>query len=601
MLTLILPALLLAWGLYELFDDDSSSDDSSGGGSSSGGGGSQEINEVTGTAGNDLLDGIAQADLIRGLDGNDTINAGAGDDGALGGNGNDVMIGGEGDDTLRGEDGTDLLIGNDGDDTLLGAKGDDWVEGDAGNDTMAGGLGSDVMLGGTGIDTIEGGTNGDILFGGSITGTPLSEAQLQALRDGTSLADILGVDGDATLAPLEDDGVADILSGEDGNDTLILGAADKAAGGAGNDSFLVLASQATANSPATISDFAEGDSVSLVIGAEEAPTVTVVDDGTDAVILSDGAPVARVAGAAGSLTVEDVALVAGPSINDVDPTFTPPLQQNPEVTETTLTAEADTFTGEEGELDFVKAEAGNDTVNGGDLADTLLGGAGDDVLIGGTGDDEVLGEDGSDLMQGNEGDDKLLGGKDGDWLNGGEGDDVLIGNAGSDVVIGGDGADDLRGNNNSDLLVGGSIFASDLTEEQLITIRDGGTVTGLTPGALEDGDADILNGGGGDDILIGAAGDQATGGDGADTFMAYNGGGAEAMIVNDYDAEDDSLAVIFEAGAAEPVITVTDDGDGVYTVLADGAPVAVVASSDTAITAADVLLVERAADGSIPG
>jgi len=112
---------------------------------------------------------------------------------------------------------------------------------------------------------------------------------------------------------------------------------------------------------------------------------------------------------------------------------------------------------------------------------------------------------------------------------------------------------------------------------------------------------DILNGGGGDDILIGAAGDQATGGDGNDLFMAYDSGGTEAMIVNDYDAEDDGLAVIYDAGGEEPVISVTDNGEGVYTVLADGAPVAVVASTEAAITATDVMLVERAVDGSIPG
>lgn len=70
-----------------------------------------------GTAGNDTLTGIAEADII------------------YGGAGNDSLIGGGGDDTLQGEA---------GDDTLVGGAGNDSLEGGAGLDSMAGGVGDDT-------------------------------------------------------------------------------------------------------------------------------------------------------------------------------------------------------------------------------------------------------------------------------------------------------------------------------------------------------------------------------------------------------------------------------------------------------------------------
>ncbi|MEP4195820.1 MAG: calcium-binding protein [Aliishimia sp.] len=859
----LLPAMLVAWGLYELFDD----------GSSDGGGTSQEeLNgeEINAGSGEDLLDGLS---------GNDILIGGEGVDELLGGEGDDILLGQDDDDSLRGQDGDDLIIGGEGDDALFGAQGADWVQGDAGDDELNGGLGEDVLLGGDGEDVLNGGTNPDVLFGGDALDAPLDQDQLEALRDGTSLAEILGVEGD-TVATLTDDGDADVLNGNIGNDMLILGAGDTGTGGTQQDSFLVFADQPDGSEPAIITDLGDTESVALIVGEGAEPVVTVEDDGDDALVISDGQIVARITGAAETIDASDIALVAGPTVNDLDPNFGQP--QEPTENEQTLTANADIFVGEDGVLDIVdagngddtlsglgendllRAEAGDDIVlggtgddvllggtgedalfgetgndritggsesdwvdggagddqlegnsqddiiiggegaddltggngadvlvggdlldraltveelnvlrsdpnsdigdvaglgvgaledgaadvlNGGDGNDALILGAGDtgtggdgadtfyvvngdgtsaaiiadlaaedevtllkgdaadagvvttaadgndtlisldgvvqarvvgvdpggvgtinvsdpldmddvdaltenapdavlntnltneddtftatddavanrvngldgddvisgagdndvlrgndgaDILIGGDGDDELLGDAGSDLMQGNGGEDKLLGGSEADWLNGGEGDDELIANAGDDVVIGGDGADDIRGNNDDDLLVGGALFGSDLDPSDLIILRDGGTIDGLTPGELDDGDVDLLDGGNGDDILIGASGDQLTGGNGDDTFMAYANNPTEAVLVNDYDADDDALAVVYDNGGTIPVITVTDSGDGVFTVLADGAPVAVVASTETEVTAADVLLVERNADGSVP-
>ena len=78
---------------------------------------------ISGTAGNNLLNGTANADVILGRAGDDTINGLAGDDALFGNAGNDTVSGGAGD---------DLVFGNRGNDVLRGGLGDDRLEGGAG-------------------------------------------------------------------------------------------------------------------------------------------------------------------------------------------------------------------------------------------------------------------------------------------------------------------------------------------------------------------------------------------------------------------------------------------------------------------------------------
>jgi Ca2+-binding RTX toxin-like protein len=116
---------------------------------------------------------VANTTLIRafGLDGNDTITLDE-THGALpaanlfGGNGNDILTGGSGadqlfgqagNDTLNGKGGDDLLSGGDGNDVLIGGAGNDQVFGDAGDDRLIWnpGDGTDLNEGGDGTDTVE--------------------------------------------------------------------------------------------------------------------------------------------------------------------------------------------------------------------------------------------------------------------------------------------------------------------------------------------------------------------------------------------------------------------------------------------------------------
>ena len=78
-----------------------------------------------GSAGNDVLAGNRNANLIDGLLGNDAI---------------------------YGYDGFDTLLGNDGKDRLFGGNGDDTLSGGIDNDILTGGAGKDTLTGGGGID-----------------------------------------------------------------------------------------------------------------------------------------------------------------------------------------------------------------------------------------------------------------------------------------------------------------------------------------------------------------------------------------------------------------------------------------------------------------
>ena len=75
--------------------------------------------QLTGTAGDDLIVGSAAADNVDGGDGEDIIHGGDGDDTLSGGSGNDVIHGGEGDDLIVGGNGLDILYGGRGADRFV--------------------------------------------------------------------------------------------------------------------------------------------------------------------------------------------------------------------------------------------------------------------------------------------------------------------------------------------------------------------------------------------------------------------------------------------------------------------------------------------------
>ncbi|KUJ82708.1 hypothetical protein AVO45_18850, partial [Ruegeria marisrubri] len=105
--------------------------------------------------------------------------------------------------------------------------------------------------------------------------------------------------------------------------------------------------------------------------------------------------------------------------------------------------------------DTLWGSTGNDVLVGGLGNDSLLGGEDRDTLKGEAGDDRLWGGVGYDALWGGDGNERIWGGAQGDRLWGDGGNDALWGEAGNDAVFGGGGHDTLWGSTGNDALVGG--------------------------------------------------------------------------------------------------------------------------------------------------
>lgn len=230
---------------------------------------------------------------------------------------------------------------------------------------------------------------------------------------------------------------------------------------------------------------------------------------------------------------------------------------------------------------IIKGDAGNDDISGGPGADTLDGGAGDDVLrdsiattifIGGRGVDTVdlSGEtDGFALdLQGNgtvHPNAQIFELWDG-YLTADFGEPALTGTMqGIENVIGGAGNDFIMGNGSANVLHGGG-------GDDIITARS--TVDAAVDRLF--GDA------GNDNLFAGGSNDELTGGSGSDIFLFDPNRYEGDWVIQDYSyAEGDLVALIPYSGG---VVWGTQEGTGwTQAVLADGDTITFVGVTDTII------------------
>lgn len=229
-------------------------------------------------------------DTLVGGDGDDLLAGKSGDDDITGRGGFDILLGGDGDDLLKGRDGDDLLFGGDGDDNLRGGQDDDLLQGDGGNDTLKGGEGNDLLIG---ADT----TNRD-----------LTEDDIHALFNGAT-PEQLNYRYQPPTAP-----ESNLLEGEEGNDTLLLGENDTGVGGEGDDAFEIGEWIDASNDQEAplITDFDEEDDVLIVrySQSQSAPRITLSMQDDTRHVYADGQLVARVQGDGGPFFAGDVRLQA---------------------------------------------------------------------------------------------------------------------------------------------------------------------------------------------------------------------------------------------------------------------------------------------------
>ncbi|WP_027520187.1 calcium-binding protein [Bradyrhizobium sp. WSM1417] len=326
--------------------------------------------QVTGTGGSVTVAGLPATVTLTGAEGaNDrlTINGGAGNDvisaaGLAAGSVQLVIDGGAGNDTISGSAGADRLIGGDGNDTVIGGRGDDFADLGNGNDTFIWnpGDGSDIVEGGAGTDTL--------VFNGANINENIdisaNGSRVRMFRDvGNVTMDLGGVEHIqlATLGGTDTVNVGD-LTGTDTKQVAI-----DLSGMLGSGQGDGLADTVNVNGTAgddKITIASSGSSV-VVNGLAAQVTINGTDVSLDQLVVNGGAG-------------NDIINASGLHAGQVNLTIN----------------------GGDGN-DIITGSAGNDTVTGGRGNDMASMGTGDDTFVWNPGD-------GSDAVDGGAGNDTLV-------------------------------------------------------------------------------------------------------------------------------------------------------------------------------------------------
>ena len=199
-------------------------------------------NKITGTPGNDIIDGTVNADQIHALAGDDSVRGLAGDDKINGDAGQDTLLGNNGNDSIDGGDGNDIISGQADNDSVVGGNGRDRVSGNNGNDTLVGGNDIDTLFGGNGNDLVFGDNGNDQVIGNAGADSLFGGADNDILFGYAGEDELFGEAGNDVLwGQADNDFVSggtgtDILYGNNGNDVLAGGdGTDSLFGNAGND------------------------------------------------------------------------------------------------------------------------------------------------------------------------------------------------------------------------------------------------------------------------------------------------------------------------------------------------------------------------------
>ena len=381
--------------------------------------------ELYGSAGNDLMQGLGGHDFLYGREGDDVIEGGAGIDNLSGGFGDDIIYG---DSRISIDDA--ILLGNTqmgtglNGDTLSGTVGQDTLIGGAGNDLLFSGMGSkgDLIVAGAGDDVIVCGNHGagtSPYNDGSVYYPSIHVVVIPLLYWETGEFLLLPRSDFIGNSPFVNSG-ADIVYAGNGMDFIDGGSGDDVLMGEGGDDHIW-----------------GGLGSDVILGGEGADY-----------IWGDWYSEQRDNGIWDQYAYYYYTNVSIYFFNATVTNLIVPL----------LASNTNDFLDGGAGDDFIYGGAGSDIVFGGDGDDELHGDysveteayKGDDILSGGAGIDKLYGEGGDDTLDGGLGDDMLYGDSKAteignDSLTGGDGNDSLYGGAGDDVLLGGEGNDRLEG------------------------------------------------------------------------------------------------------------------------------------------------------------
>ena len=438
---------------------------------------------------------------------------------------------------LAGRLSADTLIGGDGADTLLGG---------GGNDVLKGGNADDELVGGDDSDLLEGGAGNDRLFGGD-------GADTYVFGRGSGYDTVLNLDADGLnvkVDKIQIDAVSrDVMAKRVGDDLLlsIVGTSDRLT------VVGYFVDGATTGQAVELIAFADGVVWEI---ATVKTSVLSAGVGSDVIL--------------GTSAADNVHALDG----------------------------NDTVRGEDG-ADHLWGDAGDDEMAGGAGNDTLEGGVGDDVLDGGLGDDTYVVAAGGSIDTIREGRTEAAGGTDTLRIQGVVSTAVRVVRDRTDIVIAlpghlaGDslaedsirlqGALESSGNGTNRIekvvfddgtvwtyddlirkLTVGSAGAERIDSFDSAYALDGGagddTLVGIAGNDTLFGQAgnDLLFGGGGDDRLDGGAGvDKLDGDGGNNTFVFGRGDGQDTIVSRYFDDGAGTNTLVLKPGISPDDILIT--------------------------------------------
>ena len=528
------------------------------------------IENVTGTDGNDTISGDDQQNTLEGLAGSDTLSGEADDDNLLGGAGNDVLRGGAGNDLLDGEQGqdtadysdatggvaVDLTAGEASNDGLGGADTLESIEnviGGAFSDVLAGNDSANVIDSGDGDDTVYGAMGSDTLSGGDHTsGDVLRFDDLDdvgiALNIDTGIASYggdLSVDTFSGFEEYVGTQQADTIIGSAAIDIVsTLGGDDELSASAGRD---ILDGGAGADT-LDYSGLGNIGGIELNLDGSSDTTVTVIDGDDDTIA-----------------NIENIVASSGDDVLGGD-AFANRLEGLDGDDQFDASAGADTLIGGAGDdtLDYSALSSATSisvALQGESSASVSIIGSDNDTIseieniVGTAGDDTISGDSADNTLEGRGGDDTLTGGQGADLLLGGDGEDTIVAGEGADVSDGGAGVDTV---DYSGLATGQSIsLALNGSTDATVTVTGGDddTVRNVENLIATSGDDQVSGDAQANDIQGLAGDDIISASDGADTL---DGGAGNDTL--DYSALADIQRITVELDGSNATTVVVTGG-----------------------------------------